>query len=135
VDVAGEGEVWLSSQNRNFRNRMGKGSFGNITSASAVAASSFAMEVTDPAFLVQLIEQKKYEILLGQRTVELTLAPTVSEPKIEHLQLQEPVFASISSTSNLSTGPGANRLICSKVQRFGDNVDTYVLCCESRFQG
>lgn len=38
VDVAQEGEVWLSSQNRNFRNRMGMGSFGNITSAAAVAA-------------------------------------------------------------------------------------------------
>lgn len=25
VDVAAEGEVWLSSQNRNFKNRMGKG--------------------------------------------------------------------------------------------------------------
>ena len=25
ADVAGEGEVWLSSQNRNFKNRMGKG--------------------------------------------------------------------------------------------------------------
>jgi hypothetical protein len=25
ADVASEGEVWLSSQNRNFKNRMGKG--------------------------------------------------------------------------------------------------------------
>ena len=25
ADIAGEGEVWLSSQNRNFKNRMGKG--------------------------------------------------------------------------------------------------------------
>ncbi len=25
VDQAGEGEIWLSSQNRNFKNRMGKG--------------------------------------------------------------------------------------------------------------
>lgn len=27
ADRAGEGEVWLSSQNRNFENRMGKGMF------------------------------------------------------------------------------------------------------------
>lgn len=27
ADKAGEGEVWLSSQNRNFENRMGKGEF------------------------------------------------------------------------------------------------------------
>jgi homoaconitase/3-isopropylmalate dehydratase large subunit len=29
ADRAGEGEVWLSSQNRNFENRMGKGMYGD----------------------------------------------------------------------------------------------------------
>ncbi|KAE8987853.1 hypothetical protein PR003_g22597 [Phytophthora rubi] len=48
ADVAGEGEVWLSSQNRNFRNRMGQGSIGNLSSAAVVATSSFDMEVVDP---------------------------------------------------------------------------------------
>jgi homoaconitase/3-isopropylmalate dehydratase large subunit len=32
MDQAGEGEVWLSSQNRNFKNRMGKGEFPQFTS-------------------------------------------------------------------------------------------------------
>jgi len=45
ADKAGEGEVWLSSQNRNFPNRMGKGSIANLASASTVAASSFDMKV------------------------------------------------------------------------------------------
>ncbi|KAE9066815.1 hypothetical protein PF010_g27716 [Phytophthora fragariae] len=48
ADVTGEGEVWLSSQNRNFRNRMGQGSIGNLSSAAVVATSSFDMEVVDP---------------------------------------------------------------------------------------
>jgi homoaconitase/3-isopropylmalate dehydratase large subunit len=56
ADKAGEGEVWLSSQNRNFENRMGRGksvhidcpatsltsltgSIGNLASAATVAAS------------------------------------------------------------------------------------------------
>ncbi|KAJ5081503.1 aconitase family protein [Penicillium alfredii] len=55
ADQAGEGEVWLSSQNRNFKNRMGKGSIGNLSSAATVAASSFGMTVTDPApFLAEI---------------------------------------------------------------------------------
>jgi homoaconitate hydratase len=41
VDKAGKGEVWLSSQNRNYRDRMGPGSLGNIASAATVAISSF----------------------------------------------------------------------------------------------
>lgn len=33
AEKAAEGETWLSSQNRNFQNRMGKGSFGHLSSA------------------------------------------------------------------------------------------------------
>jgi hypothetical protein len=71
AEKAAKGETWLSSQNRNFKNRMGKGalretrqqrisrlckadfysagSFGNVTSAIVCAASSFSMSVIDPA--------------------------------------------------------------------------------------
>ncbi|KAI0804954.1 hypothetical protein GGR55DRAFT_308661 [Xylaria sp. FL0064] len=80
TDQALSGERWLSSQNRNFENRMGPGMFslipyiffpvafvrchlsplisltivfstgsiGNIAAAATVAASSFAMKITDP---------------------------------------------------------------------------------------
>ncbi|KAI0112253.1 hypothetical protein GGR51DRAFT_557435 [Nemania sp. FL0031] len=48
TDQAQPGEHWLSSQNRNFKNRMGPGSIGNIAAAATVAASSFAMRITDP---------------------------------------------------------------------------------------
>ncbi|TGJ79978.1 hypothetical protein E0Z10_g8784 [Xylaria hypoxylon] len=48
TDQAHPGERWLSSQNRNFKNRMGPGSIGNIAAAATVAASSFAMRITDP---------------------------------------------------------------------------------------
>lgn len=60
ADQAGEGEAWLSSQNRNFRNRMGKGSIGNVTSAAVVAASSFGMRLTNPTALITEIDQTMY---------------------------------------------------------------------------
>src|SRR5579872_3583257 len=37
---AGKGEVWLSSQNRNFENRMGEGSLAWLAGAATVAASA-----------------------------------------------------------------------------------------------
>ena len=60
ADVAGEDEVWLSSQNRNYRNRMGKGSIANLASAVTVAASSFTMEITDPRPLLELIDKEAF---------------------------------------------------------------------------
>ncbi|KAI0534515.1 hypothetical protein GGR58DRAFT_482485 [Xylaria digitata] len=48
TDQAHSGERWLSSQNRNFKNRMGPGSIGNIAASATVAASSFTMRITDP---------------------------------------------------------------------------------------
>ncbi|RWA08597.1 hypothetical protein EKO27_g6512 [Xylaria grammica] len=52
TDQAHPGEHWLSSQNRNFKNRMGPGSIGNIAAAATVAASSFSMRITDPQSLL-----------------------------------------------------------------------------------
>ncbi|RGP57442.1 putative leu2-beta-isopropyl-malate dehydrogenase, partial [Fusarium sporotrichioides] len=84
VDVAGEGEVWLSSQNRNFRNRMGKGSFGNITCAAAVAASSFATEVTDPKFLLDELDSAKLQRLVsGGRSSGPQQVLQINEPSPE----------------------------------------------------
>ena len=45
---AGKGEKWLSSQNRNFENRMGDGSLAHLASAATVAASAQSMRITDP---------------------------------------------------------------------------------------
>jgi aconitase A len=61
ADQAGKGETWLSSQNRNFKNRMGTGSIGNITSAAVVAASSFSMSLTHPASLISDIDSEAFQ--------------------------------------------------------------------------
>ena len=47
-EKAGRGEKWLSSQNRNYENRMGEGSLAHLASAATVAASAAEMKVTDP---------------------------------------------------------------------------------------
>lgn len=126
VDVAGEGEVWLSSQNRNFRNRMGKGSFGNITCAAVVAASSFSMKVTDPRPLLELLDVDRWERLTGNTTANIAVSPDIDEPMPE--LSSSPTAASTLDTVATSVGAirpeGSPRVITSKVQRFDENVDT-----------
>ncbi|KAK5175793.1 uncharacterized protein LTR77_000933 [Saxophila tyrrhenica] len=123
VDVAQEGEVWLSSQNRNFRNRMGKGSIGNVTSAAAVAASSFTMRVTDPRPLLGLINEADYTSLIRTYNTDIPGTVTISEP--------EPRLASSPHLSKLGDGNGDSVRIArdqspivGKIQRLEDNVDT-----------
>lgn len=127
ADVAGEGEVWLSSQNRNFRNRMGKGSIGNISSAAVVAASSFDMLVTDPTPYLDQISREEFDRLrdwldpkaiMSQESVHFTISepsPTlVSEESIEDI-LEHPTLGAVEALPRQFDG---------LVQRFGDDVDT-----------
>ncbi|KAK7229988.1 hypothetical protein V2G26_002158 [Clonostachys chloroleuca] len=126
VDVAGEGEVWLSSQNRNFRNRMGKGSFGNITCAAAVAASSFDMVVTDPKELLAQLDRKRLEGLVkGFRASSEGVILTISEPEPEAaLNTVPKIFDEPSGADDAASQFQPSMLVRSKVQRFGENVDT-----------
>ncbi|KAK5047699.1 hypothetical protein LTR84_006364 [Exophiala bonariae] len=122
VDVAQPGEVWLSSQNRNFRNRMGPGSIGNVTSAAAVAASSFDMEVRNPGPLLAMIDTKRYQSLFGKAQAVPKLSPQYREPASRR---QSPLATTnsknIPATTSVRLG---DDLIKGMVQRFGTNVDT-----------
>jgi 3-isopropylmalate dehydrogenase len=119
ADKAGEGEVWLSSQNRNFKNRMGKGSFGNLASASTAAASSFDMKIRNPQELLAEVDWEKFNSIMN-----------VSEKDIEsakkNMKVCEPeVNNDVSTSSNLpSPPPPMSSVIEGKVQKFGDHVDT-----------
>lgn len=121
ADVAGDGEVWLSSQNRNYRNRMGKGSIGNLASAITVAASSFNMEITDPTPFLQLIDVAKFYAVVPQAE----RAPfTISEPQPE---LPTAADASASNSDSAAAAEPLGTLpdtIAGRAQVFGDNIDT-----------
>ena len=146
VDKAGKGEVWLSSQNRNFQNRMGPGmcperlltwsltthvvllgSFGSITSAVVAAASSFSMTLTDPRPLLEHIEETAFDLYTRrQKHIELPevkyVEPALGSSEDENMTSREDNaghlgLASVTEAIN-------SDIIQSKVITLGDFVDT-----------
>ncbi|CEM31066.1 unnamed protein product [Vitrella brassicaformis CCMP3155] len=120
VDRAQEKEIWLSSQNRNFRNRMGKGAIGNITSAAVVAASSFNMEITDPMPFLEAIDQQRFDSLLAIQRTEGPLnvvepQPSLANPQEDSSQMQAAM--DLGEVKQLGVIEG-------RAQVFGDSVDT-----------
>ena len=132
IDVAGEGEVWLSSQNRNFQNRMGKGAIGSITCTAVVAASSFSMVVTDPRPLLDQIDKGKLDRMLGSERVSLSITPEISEPDPIIASNVTPVLddsitpkrTAPASYLELTVNPSTDGVLRSRIQRFSENVDT-----------
>lgn len=130
ADKAGEGEVWLSSQNRNFKNRMGKGSIGNLASAAAVAASSFDLKVTDPKDLLNSIEKEKLKQMLnfwGAKS-EDDSESLLQNPAKQSIIIEEPqpILKKSKSPLEIPQAPPKSLVdvIKGKVQKFGDHVDT-----------
>ncbi|KAI9295859.1 3-isopropylmalate dehydrogenase [Neoconidiobolus thromboides FSU 785] len=131
ADKADEGEVWLSSQNRNFKNRMGKGSIGNLASAATVAASSFEMKITDPRPFLDTIDRERYEQML-----EIWLAKgepiVLSEPNPVYIGKHDHGVDGTGATTQSSVQEDSNEteessfqgVIKGKAQVFGDHVDT-----------
>ena len=143
ADIAGDSEVWLSSQNRNFKNRMGKGSLANLASAAVVAASSFSMTLTDPAPLLARVDRARFDLL---REWVLSASPAschgaaasggaaAAEAPLFSISEPAPVLADAAAAG----GAGADdpalsdpevwkhlpTRVAGRVQRFGDMVDT-----------
>lgn len=138
ADVAGDGEVWLSSQNRNFKNRMGKGSIANLASAVVVAASAFGMTVTDPTPYLAAVSKERFDTLREWiPSASLCHSDGTAKPgQTVQFKVTEPAPA-------LEDGAGAGAAaaedpalsdpvvwshlpsaVTGKVQRFGDMVDT-----------
>ncbi|KAF2104217.1 aconitase iron-sulfur domain-containing protein [Rhizodiscina lignyota] len=132
ADKAGPGEVWLSSQNRNFENRMGPGAIGSIASAVTVAASSFDMTVTDPKPLLDEIDMNRLGEILAIRVhpetplryVEPGSRDTVAKPPREPASTDE----ELQGTDNASEAADpVSRVISGRVQTLGDFIDTDAL--------
>jgi aconitate hydratase/homoaconitate hydratase len=117
---AGKGEKWLSSQNRNFENRMGDGSLAHLSSAATVAASAGAMKVTDPRALLAKVDQERYRSILGERKPRRTPEVQVVEPKVQIAGSSAPGSAKEARAADKQQAA----TIRSSIQRFADNVDT-----------
>ncbi|EHK47694.1 hypothetical protein TRIATDRAFT_44417 [Trichoderma atroviride IMI 206040] len=129
ADRASEGEVWLSSQNRNFENRMGQGSIGNLASAATVAASSFSMAVANPQHFIDQIPAERWELMTGRgslRGMSSGQEPNWVEPA-------SPGEAATSESELKKADESGqqdkseNAIIRGKIQRLGDFVDTDAL--------
>src|SRR5438067_11499956 len=123
---AGKREKWLSSQNRNFENRMGDGSLAHLGSAATVAASAQSMKITDPRAWLARVDQERYRRILGERKPRRAPEVQVVEPQ-PHLS---PAGATAQPASSGKTaraadrGAAQGRVVGARIQRFGDNVDT-----------
>ncbi|WP_084204414.1 aconitase family protein [Leisingera daeponensis] len=117
-EQAGEGETWLSSQNRNFRNRMGKGSLAWLASAATVAASAASMRIEDPRPYLQHLEQDRFYSLINRGTAGATAPVRYTEVgggRISNIQSRTP--------RAVPSERLAGRVI-GRAMVFGDNVDT-----------
>ncbi|KIW15133.1 hypothetical protein PV08_05178 [Exophiala spinifera] len=123
VDKAGRGEVWLSSQNRNYRDRMGPGSFANIASAATVAISSFSMSLQNPAEILSMIDMHEFDELRAHHRGVSRPSPTYSEPRVPAFTMPYYIHE---QDSKVSPGEMASMpdIIKGRIQRFGTNVDT-----------
>ena len=118
---AGRGEKWLSSQNRNFENRMGDGSLAHLGSAATVAASAQGMKITDPRPLLARVDPERFRRILGERKPRRTPEVQAVEPEV-HLA----PAAAVATSAKEARAQDRQRAgtVRSRVQRFGDNVDT-----------
>ena len=115
------GENWLSSQNRNFHNRMGHGSLAHLSSAATVAASAGPMKITDPRELLAMVDQDRYRKILGERRPRVTPEVRIIEPEVASAGA---AHAAEVGASAASRKPQAASRISGRIQRFGDAVDT-----------
>jgi 3-isopropylmalate dehydratase small subunit len=118
-EKASDGEVWITSQNRNYQNRMGAGSLAWLASASTVAASALSLTAQDPRPWLAKVDQDRFRRILGQ-----------ADPIAVEIMYQEP-NPLVESTSQETSSEGERKasnvdhtIIESKLQRFGDHIDT-----------
>ena len=126
ADVAPKGSVWLSSQNRNFRNRMGPGSIGNLASASTVAVSSLFMEITDPRPYLAKVDKQRYEQMLEREPLPASVPRHEPNPDIveEDTAAEQTVAQQAVTVSSVDRPSYLPSHISGRIQRFEDNIDT-----------
>lgn len=129
AEKAETGETWLSSQNRNFKNRMGPGAFGNLSSAVVCAASAFSLTITDPApFLAEM------DFTWFDNVYRHTSPPsspgrslTYAEPDLTAPTTRASAKASSNDLTRPQTVPEPLTTLSSTIITLGDLIDTDAL--------
>jgi aconitate hydratase/homoaconitate hydratase len=121
---AGKGENWLSSQNRNYPNRMGEGSLAWLASGPTVAASAMGLRITDPRPLLARVDRARYERLLFREPARPLPEVTVEEPALPAAGAAAATRSGSGEAEGSLPGMGAGPLLRGQVQRFGDHIDT-----------
>jgi aconitate hydratase/homoaconitate hydratase len=113
---AGKGEHWLSSQNRNFHNRMGEGSLAYLASGASVAASALELRVRDPRPLLARVDRDRFDRILGRSAGR----------RLPEVQASAPTLVvKASPTASVGAAPVSEAgTVRGRVQRFADQVDT-----------
>lgn len=114
-EKAGRGEHWITSQNRNFKNRMGEGSLAYLASAATVAASALELRVADPRPHLAEVDRARYERILGRDEAK-PIEVRITEPEIELAEARAQGAAGAANQDG--------KVVRARVQRFGDSVDT-----------
>ena len=130
AEKAEKGETWLTSQNRNFQNRMGVGSFGHLSSAMVCAASSFSMSITSlEDFLndidVEFFRHYKGEKSTDSRTVQYVEPKPQTDAAAEIENMPSTDASTIEEDSTTNEAP--QNTITSKIVTLGDLIDTDAL--------
>jgi len=118
--MAVESEPKLSRQDGEryiFQRRPDKGSIGNLSTAAAVAVSSFDMRVQDPQPFINKIDWALFDRMRAQGGDISSVRFEYSDPSPLRIP-SLPIEQHQSGVSELPTK------ISGKVQRFGDNIDT-----------
>ena len=117
-EKAGEGERWITSQNRNYQNRMGRGSLAWIASAATVAASAPGLEFADPRPWLERIDPSRYRRMLGREHETILASVSAVEP--------EPVESGtdVSAGHTATAAKVASESVQARVHRFADHIDT-----------
>jgi aconitate hydratase/homoaconitate hydratase len=111
-EKAGPGEHWLSSQNRNYRNRMGEGSLAYLASAATVAASALDLKIADPRPLLAKVSPDTFNRILGR------------DARVPNVKTAEPDIAIAAGHHQTRAGGAKGGVVRGRVQRFGDHIDT-----------
>ena len=118
-EKAEDGEVWVTSQNRNYRNRMGAGSLAWLASASTVAASSLSLSVQDPRPCLEEVDQDRFKHILGQES-STAVEINYIQPELQAIQGTK----INQSTTAQDQGQETTATIEAHIQCFGDHIDT-----------